>query len=377
MIGGIEAYVLAIGGELVGRGYDVTVYTPDSVLGRRMPVEAEVGGVKVRRVHVSIDISYRLRFWPSLAEEIRKGHPDVVHVYSHDSYSLLALLGARSIGVPLVITTYGPLSNHSDYGFFEGGLLRAYDALISPYLLRRCDYVMIRYPEIASWLSSLKIPEKRIRLEPSGIPLDSLRQRDGSGFSHKNAGEGPIVLYIGRISPQKGLLFAVEAMRKVTPHHPDVRLIMMGPDYEGFGVQIKKKSEDLGISENVVLLPRAKDEDEQLHAIASCDAFIMPSVFEGFSQAVMKAMAQGKPVVVTNAGGLPFEVGFGSCGVICRRDPEDLGGSLNRILDDPELSKRLGSSGRERAKDFTFDRVAEMLSQTYSELLHREVRVWN
>lgn len=377
MVGGVEAYVLALGEELVGRGYDVTVYTPDSVLGRKMPSVGAVDGVKVRRVHVSIDLSYRLRLWPNLAEELKKGRPDVVHVYSHDTYSLLALLGARSIGVPMVLTTYGPLEFHSNYGAIEGGLLRAYDTLVSPYLLRRCDFVMIRYPGIADWLGSLRVPEERIRLEPSGIPLDSLRLRDGIDFDRKNGGDGPVVLYVGRISPQKGLLDAVEAMKVVVPRHPDVRLIMIGPDYEGFGAQIKKRSGDLGISENVVVLPQAKDEDEQLQAIAACDAFIMPSVFEGFSQAVLKAMAQGKPVVVTNGGGLPYEVGFGSCGLLCRRNPVELGTAVNKLLENPELSIKLGTNGRQRAKEFTFDKAAERVSKTYTELFEREGRIWN
>src|SRR5579863_8846301 len=147
MIGGIENYVLGIGPELVGLGHKVDVYTPDSVLGRDLRAgPEEVAGMKIHRIPVSVDFSYRLKLWPSLSKELKREDPDLIHVYSHDSYALMALGAARSLGVPFVITTYGRFETNADYGPLQAGLFRVYDSLVSPRLFKRSNIVMIRYP---------------------------------------------------------------------------------------------------------------------------------------------------------------------------------------------------------------------------------------
>jgi glycosyltransferase involved in cell wall biosynthesis len=370
MIGGVESYVRGIGMELVRLGHEVTVYTPDSVLGRRLSSPAEsIDGVRIRRIHVSIDISYRLRLWPDLLAVLAGDGPDIVHVYSHDSYALPALMAARACGAPFIVTTYGPFEGHSEYGMVQGSALRLYDMLVSPVVFRHSNRVMIRYPAIASWLGRMNIPAEKIRLEPSGIPADSLVPRDGSGFREKQGVTGPMILYLGRISPQKGVQHAVEAMRYVLEERPDATLVLIGPDYVGFTTALRASAVKSGIERNLKIIPSMSDEESQLEAIAACDVFLMPSTFEGFSQAVLKAMAQGKPVVVTSAGGLPYEIDYGGCGSACPYgDSQSIGKAIMTLLNDRVLASRMGGAGRRRAERFTFDVLAKSLSSTYSEI---------
>ena len=370
MIGGIEAYVRGVGKELAKMGHDINIYTPDTVLGMRLPLpEEEVDGMMVHRLPVPIDISYRLKVWPDLLGELIRDSPDIIHVYSHDSYALIALLAARSKGTPMVLTTYGPLETHSDYGTIESGLFRVYDSVVSPVIFRRCARVMIRYPALSAWLRSMKLPAWKIRLEPSGVPEESLGQRDGRRFRERYGIEGPLVMYLGRLSEQKGVWFAVEAMKIVSERSPGARLVMIGPDYAGISTTIIERSRALGIEKNLLVIPPFLTEESQLEALAACDVFIMPSSFEGFSQAVMKAMAQGKPVVVTNVGGLPYEVGNGSCGLICEYgNPRSLADSVLRLLEDPALARELGAEGRARARNFTFERLAQGVAECYREI---------
>ncbi|MGD1055272.1 MAG: glycosyltransferase family 4 protein [Nitrososphaerales archaeon] len=370
MIGGIESYVHSVGKELVELGHEVHVYTPDSVLGRKIPNHNEqLDGIIVHRLDVRIDLSYRLRFWPDLLNELKRDAPDIIHVYSHDSYALLALMAARSGQVPFLVTTYGPLETHSNYGVVETALFRTYDSLVAPPLFRRCNLVMVRYPAIAHWLVSMHVARTKIRLEPSGIPKDALGQRDGSAFRVRHHIGGPLVLYLGRISSQKGVQYAVESIKRVNRRFPDARLMIVGPDYSGFVSVIRSNAAKLGVSESVVVLPPMLEEEAQLEALAACDVFVMPSSFEGFSQSVMKAMAQGRPVVVTNVGGLPYEVGYGKCGLISQYgDADSLADCILKLLGDPDLSRQLGAEGKERAQDFTFDELALRISHNYDQL---------
>ena len=367
MIGGIENYILGVGRELVALGHKIYVLTPDSVLGTRIPVQREhVQGMEVHRVRVALDFSYRIKLWPGLVNELRSCSPELIHVYSHDSYALLALLAARTSETPMLLTTYGPFQSNADYGMVQSGVFRIYDAVVSPTLFRGSDLVMMRYPGIASWLVSMGVSRKNLRLEPSGIPLRSTGVRDGSNFRRRYGLEGPVVLYLGRVSPQKGIEFAVKGMKAVSVKYPQARLVIIGPDYTGHSAELKSLAKALGLDHSIMILPPMTDEEAQLEALAACDVFVMPSSFEGFSQAVMKAMAQGKPVVVTNVGGLPFEIGDGTCGVLCPYgDPDALARGVIGLLDHPDSAVAMGTEGKARARLFTFDVLARAMSDTY------------
>ena len=370
MIGGVENYVLGMGRELVKLGNDVDVYTPDSVLGKACgPPEDVVQGIRVHRVPVPFEVSYRIKVWPGLMGALQKGSHDLVHVYSHDSYALYALVAARKMKVPLAVTTYGPFEHHSDYDAIRKGAFRLYDAVATPRILGRADAVFVRYPDLAGWAESLGAHAGRIFLEPSGIPKESLVLRAGRGF--KQVSGSPIILYLGRISPLKGVQYAVDAMVDVVKAYPGSKLLLIGPDYAGFANHLRERAAKLGVSDSVVLMDPIRSEDEQLEAIASSDVFVMPSSFEGFSQSVIKAMAQGKPVVVTNVGGLPYEVDNGKCGAMCEyADPHGLASGVIRLLSNPDEAASLSKEAKKRARSFTFEALAAGLVEHYERVLN-------
>jgi len=369
MIGGVEGYVLGVGSELVKLGLKVDVYTPQKVLGKDCGVPEEViSGISVHRIKVPLEFSYRIKVWPGLVDSLESDDHNLVHVYSHDSYAGFALVAARRMRVPFAVTTYGPFETHNDYGPLRTGAFRIYDAVITPQILGRSSAVFIRYPALQGWVESLGLSPDRIHLEPSGIPRKSLGQRTSSSLRGK-LGDGPIILYLGRISPQKGVQYAVASMQEVAKQYPKSRLVLIGPDYIGYSRELRTRAAEMGIEENVLLMDPIYDEEAQLEAISECDAFVMPSSFEGFSQAVMKAMAQGKPVVVTNVGGLPYEIDYGKCGMICEYgDSNALAGCLLRLLSSESEASGLTQRARERAKAFTFDVLAARLADWYSKI---------
>jgi glycosyltransferase involved in cell wall biosynthesis len=369
MIGGVEAYVLGVGSELVKLGLDVDVYTPDRVLGRDCGApEESIAGIRVHRIRVPLDVSYRIKVWPGLVDSLQSRSHDLVHVYSHDSYAAFALVAARRMSIPFVITTYGPFETHSDYGPLRAGAFRFYDAVITPQIMGRSSAVFIRYPQLAQWVESFGLSPDRIYLEPSGIPRDSLVPRK-SGMLGRESDGGPVILYLGRISPQKGVQYAVESMVEVSKEYPESKLVLIGPDYTGYAEKLRALASELGVSASVLLMDPIREEEGQLEAISGCDIFVMPSSFEGFSQAVMKAMAQGKPVVVTNVGGLPYEVDYGKCGAVCDfGDPKALAVSVINLLGRKELAYEMVQRAKLRAQSFTFDVLASRLAGQYAKI---------
>lgn len=372
MIGGVENYVLGMGEVLARKGFEVHVYTPDRVLGNDCgTAEETVSGIHVHRIKVPLEFSYRIKVWPGLTDSLVDGSPDLIHVYSHDSYTMFALQAAKKLKVPVALTTYGPFETHSDYGPIRAGAFKIYDSLVTPSIMRRSSAVFVRYPSLIRWVESFGLERGRIHLEPSGIPEGSLSPRDPGKFRKQIGSSGPVIMYLGRISSQKGVQFAIDSMVGVTKAFPDAKLVLIGPDYSGFADELRRMADAKGVGSSVLIMKELRDEESQMEAIAGCDVFVMPSSFEGFSQAVMKAMAQGKPVVVTNVGGLPYEVDYGSCGSICEYgDSQGLADSIISLIRDRELAQRLGAGGKSRASMFTFDALAPQLAEHYSRLVN-------
>jgi glycosyltransferase involved in cell wall biosynthesis len=155
----------------------------------------------------------------------------------------------------------------------------------------------------------------------------------------------PEVLYAGRLSPEKGVLELVEAAA-------EMKLVVAGD-----GPLRANVPGALGF------VPH--DELQRLYARAAVVA--CPSRREGFGVACLEAMAHGRPVVATDVGGLRDLVVDGETGlVVPPRDPDALRGALERLLGDPELRRKLGAAGRERAgSDFSWGAVTDATLAAY------------
>jgi glycosyltransferase involved in cell wall biosynthesis len=179
---------------------------------------------------------------------------------------------------------------------------------------------------------------REVRVIPSGVDLPPEVGEEAEPLE---------VLYAGRLSTEKGVLELVEAARGLNlvvagdgPLRPQV------PGARGFV---------------------RHDELQGLYARAAVVA--CPSRREGFGVACLEAMAHARPVVATGVGGLRDLVVDGETGlVVPPRDPAALRAALERLLADPELRRRLGSAGRERAREyFSWDAVTEATLAAYSD----------
>lgn len=371
MIGGIELYTLNMSRELKRRGHEVLIYTPNRVMGRHLtPHEEEIDGIKVRRIRTLIELSYRVKLWPSLASRLVEDKPDVIHTYSHDTYSIPALIAARALGKPLIVTTYGPFSSQAEYGALKRCLFMAYDTTVTPSLFHLANKILARYPSAVRWVKHYGIPENKIGLEPSGIPKECLKLRDGKIFREKLGINGPMVLYVGRMSPQKGVQHLVKAACYVVKEFPDISFVLIGPDYINYKGELLKIARGLHVDKNLSFIDPVYNLEKELEAYAACDIFVMPSSFEGFSQAVLKAMAQGKPVIATNVGGLPYEVDYGKCGILVPyANFEALAKAIVKLFASPEEACKLAEEAKHRVQNFTYDVLAKSLERVYREVL--------
>jgi phosphatidylinositol alpha-1,6-mannosyltransferase len=224
----------------------------------------------------------------------------------------------------------------------------------------------------------------RPRRDDDGPALAELRRRLGLR-------DGPVVLYVGRLSAEKALHVLLEAAPAIAAAVPDVQVVLVGsahglrsplptrsrrelaghPEWRARYVDHLRRLAARTPGAVHLVGPVRHGELPLVYALA--DAYVQPSFFEAFGMPVVEAAACGLPVVATVTGA-PREIledGATGC-VVPVGDPEALGAAVVRVLTDRALAHRLGRAARERAvRDLTWERVAGRLASVVDPLLAR------
>jgi glycosyltransferase involved in cell wall biosynthesis len=177
-----------------------------------------------------------------------------------------------------------------------------------------------------------------------------------------DAGEGPLLLTLARLEPQKGL----DVLLRAAAETPGAHFAIAG---EGpLRSELEALAEELGIAERVHLLGRRSDVPELL---AASDAFVLPSLYEGSSLAVLEAMAARRPVVSSAIPGTDELIEDGASGLLVPPgEAAALAAALRRLLDDEGLRGELARRARARVEErFSPAALASSVEAVYEELL--------
>ena len=151
---------------------------------------------------------------------------------------------------------------------------------------------------------------------------------------------------VGRLGWKKGYEFALRAAVIVRDAIPAVRFDIVGDG--ALRVELEAMARDLGLDGTVRFLGKRRDIAELM---AGFDCYMLSSVIEGMPNALLEAMALGRPVVTTSAGGSAEVVVHGESGIVVpTRDADALAQGVLRILRDPALAKRLGTEAERRVR---------------------------
>jgi glycosyltransferase involved in cell wall biosynthesis len=206
----------------------------------------------------------------------------------------------------------------------------------------------------------------------STITYNGLDIDDFSRLPARKGGD-PTVLFVGGLEPRKGLEYLLYAMEYVIDAVPSARLIAVaktgfrGTDEWSW---FSKLADRLGISGQMVFT-ESVDQETLLAYYSECDVLVLPSKTEGWGLALMEAMACGKPVVASSAGGIPELVRDGTDGILVRPgDVRGLADSIIKLLNDPALCTRMGREGMRRVREFSWDETAKVVLREYESALH-------
>jgi alpha-maltose-1-phosphate synthase len=311
---------------------------------------------------------------------------DIVH--THTWYvSMAGFLAKKLFNIPFVLTTHSlePLrawkaeqlgSGYAMSSWMERTAILDADAVIAVSKGTRED-IMRAYPEVS--------PD-RIHVIYNGIDLDEY-QRTAETTALVKYGVDPTlpyVLFVGRITRQKGVTHLVEAIRYLPPN-TQVVLCAGAPDTPEIAAEMREKVEQArALNPKVVWIEKMVTKPEVIQLYSNASVFCCPSVYEPFGIINLEAMACRAPVVASATGGILEVVVDGVTGYLVPFDQDpittfpsnpdkfarDLAEKISSLLADPEKARHFGEAGRKRVEEtFAWSAIADQTIQLYRQLM--------
>ncbi|MFY9745907.1 MAG: glycogen synthase [Acidobacteriaceae bacterium] len=311
---------------------------------------------------------------------------DVVH--THTWYVAMAgLLAKKLYNIPFVLTTHSlePLrawkaeqlgSGYVMSSWMERTAILDADAVIAVSQGTRAD-ILRAYPEINP---------NRIHVIYNGIDLQEYQKTDRTAalIEYGVDPSSPYVLFVGRITRQKGVTHLVDAIPHLPPQ-TQVVLCAGAPDTPEIGAEMREKIDRLrAVNPRVIWIEKMLTKAEAIQLYSHCGVFCCPSVYEPFGIINLEAMACRAPVVASATGGILEVVVDGVTGYLVPFDqnpitsfplhPErfsrDLARKISALLDDPEKARSFGDAGRKRAEEkFSWSTIADQTIKLYRRLI--------
>jgi len=330
--------------------------------GGRLIDELEALGVPVipirhlvRYPHPFLDLFALFALWRMM----RTVRPTVVHAHSTKA-GMLARIAARLAGVPVVLFTAHGWSFTAGRSRWKRALLAASERLLARMTTR---IICVSQHDRDLALQYRVAPTEKLVVIHNGLdPAGFIGYRVNEDMTASVGTIEPVVTFVGRLRAPKDPFTLIRAFSKLGCG----RLVIVGD-----GPQRRKLHElvdELNVAKRVELIGERSDVPDLL---ATSDIFVLTSNWEGLPLTIIEAMMTGLPVVATSVGGVPELVEDGVTGfLVPREDSEALAEVFQKLLKDPELRRRMGQAGREKAaRDFTLERMLYATKKMYEEVV--------
>ncbi len=349
---------------LARRGHEVTVFTTDVDTDGAVPVERPVRLDGVEVWYFPVRAPRRLYRSPAMGRALsgRVMGFDLVHLHSVFLWpTSAAARAAERAGVPYLLAPRGMLV--PDLLRRRGRLRKAlWLRLVERRTITKAAGLHVTADLEAEEASRLGLPVPEMFVVPNGVDSEPYLERARLSPAVQGVlDRGPFLLFLGRVSWKKGLDRLIPALA----HVPGVSLAIAGNDDEGYRPKLERL---FGVSDRVVFLG-AVDGDDKAALLHRAAALVLPSYSENFGNAVLEAMAAGRPVVVTPEVGLAPVVRETGAGIVVEGDPDRLGPALRDLLANPDLDEMGRRGAQEAVRRFGWDAIAGTMEEAYRRLV--------
>jgi starch synthase len=311
---------------------------------------------------------------------------DIVH--GHTWYTHLAgCLIKQVFDIPLMITTHS-LEPHRPWKEEQLGSAYKASTWLEKTAYENADGVIAPSQFMKMAVHDLyKVPFEGIRTIPNGIDVNQYRPTFNRELltSYQIDPDKPFILFVGRVTRQKGILYLVNAIKYLSS---GIQIVLCAgaPDTEKIGREMEEKIKEARTQtqNDIVWMSQWVPRIHLITLYSHASVFVCPSIYEPFGIINLEAMACETPVVASAVGGIPEVVASGENGLLVPfdpidknnwepRDPErfskDLASTVNSLLRSPEKVRAMGLKARERVeKEFSWKNIAQQTLEFYKEL---------
>jgi len=358
--------------ELKKKGHDVAVLTPNSAFKKK--VERDNGTYIYRTRGLTLpfymDNRYHFSLFPLVETRgvIKKFKPEIVNICSPYPNSICALIWAKKIKIPVVgsihILPENMLTPFVNMRLYNNMYVYSWRYLV--YFFNMVDWATIPTKTGAELYKKkgLKTPITPIS---NGVDTHAFKPNREGGYLKEKIGlpEKKVVLYTGRINPEKNLDVLVKAIpyvvKKIDAHF---LFCGSGGTYKRKIIGLTKK---LGVSDNTTFIDFLEWEDyKNVYSLA--DLFVMPAESELQSIVTMEAIASGLPVVVVNKGAVPELTSCDNGFVFEPKNSPELADRIIKILTDEKLRKKMSENSLKLIKKHSMEHVVSEYEKIYEKI---------
>jgi glycogen(starch) synthase len=289
---------------------------------------------------------------------------DVVHVHLGEDLAVLPVgaTAARLHHLPLVLTIHMSLRHTLAVSDLRSSVFKTLGGPIERWGEHSAEAVLVITPRLHRLLLSEGVEEDRLHLIPPGVNPSLFE----GPFEDPFSGVGrPRILLVGRLAPQKGVSTLVEAAGLLKD--PSAKVLLVGDGSER--PKLEREAKRIGVGDRVRFEGFVAHERRPA-ALVHADLLVLPSLYEELGTVLLEAMQAGLPVVASKTGGIPDVIEDGVNGLLVPPgDPEALARTINRLLADRDLARRLSEEAQERAKDYDWEVLAERVLEVYRGLI--------
>ena len=362
-ISGAEGHLLILLAGLRNRGIDarlIILVEPGKPMEDMVEAAAE-RGIPTSSLVIRRDYDLPLLF--KFRSALREMQPDIVHTHliHADVYGYFA---AKAVGVRYIIS-----SRHNDDQFRFSTRWRR----LNRWLWRRIDAGIAISQAIKRFAIEVEgAPADKVRVIHYGMDYNWLSDADIDAARLKlraelNLDEDRLLLgMVCRLVEQKGIPYAMEALRRLRADYPQAHLVIAGDGEKA--AELRRLASALGIADRVHWLGWRTDAADLM---AAFDVLLVPSLWEGFGLVLLEAMSRRVPVIASRVSAIPEVLRNGETGILIEpRDVDGLAKAVARLLSDRALRKYMGLLGAARLEeDFNVRRMVDETIAVYEQVL--------
>jgi D-inositol-3-phosphate glycosyltransferase len=373
--GGMSVYILETAKELAGKGHHIDIFTQHNA-GNQEPVIHLYDNVRLIRLsggtHRNIAKSVLYKILPKLFNELESFRikQNISYDVIHSHYWISGVLGHKlqsSWNAYHMITyhTIGAVKNLTCSTENASELRIANEKKLA----KQCDRIIVPTQKDKEYLIQYyDAPCENIRIVPCGVDLERFIPQDKTSARRQLALpiDDPIILYVGRFAPIKGLDRLFESFSRIK-HASRAVLVMVGGDGERSPMSrhLQKKAKALHIRNRLIFAGRVHQKTLPFYYSAA-DVLAMPSYYESFGLSALEALACGTPVVTASVGAMEEIVKDNLAGYVATdSDPQHFSSLIEAVLENQKQNALSPLKIRASVSEFTWTRTASLLLDAY------------